>query len=367
MRVALRYTTEAHTHFTNIVVRCRRLEYAMAATGSVRVLVTRQIQEEALEYVRKQVPNVELQVHPDEHQSPARSELEAWLERGVDGLVCVIGDVIDEALLTHDTQGRLRVVSTMSVGYNHIDVESCRQRGIAVGHTPDVLTETTADLAVGLAIATARRFREALQAVEQPGGWKSSWSPTWMCGTDVHGATVGIIGLGRIGVAVARRLHHGFGCRILYHGTREKPVVAAEIGQARFCADLGELLAESDFVIPLCPLTQKTRNLINASSLRLMKKSAFLINVSRGEIVDQDAVCDALEAEALAGYGTDVTVPEPIPTDHRLLKTRGVTVLPHIGSATLQTRLAMARLCVENLVAGVKGDPLPHPVPLHAE
>jgi lactate dehydrogenase-like 2-hydroxyacid dehydrogenase len=336
----------------------------MASTG--RVLITRQIQAQAIELIQSELPDIELHVHPDEHASPTRAELESWLERGLDGLVCVIGDTVDEALLIHDTQRRLRVVSTMSVGYNHIDIEACRKRDIVVGHTPDVLTETTADLAVGLLIATARRFREALQAVERSGGWVSSWSPTWLCGTDVHHKSVGIIGLGRIGVAVARRLHHGFGCRVLYHGSQEKPDIAAELGPASFRSKLDDLLAESDFVIPLCPLTEKTRHLIHAANLRRMKKTAILINVSRGEVIDQDAVCDALERRQLAAFGTDVTVPEPLPTNHRLLSVPGVTVLPHIGSATAETRLAMARICVENLVAGIKGKALPHPVPTHS-
>ncbi|KAK4530063.1 hypothetical protein CCYA_CCYA03G0920 [Cyanidiococcus yangmingshanensis] len=334
--------------------------------GPVRILITRQIQAQAIDYIREELPEAELHIHPDEHASPSRREVETWLERGLDALVCVIGDTVDETLLAHDVQRRLRVISTMSVGYNHIDVGACRRRGIFVGHTPDVLTETTADLAVGLLIATARRFREALQAVDKPGGWTSSWSPTWLCGVDVHHKTVGIIGLGRIGVAVARRLHHGFGCRILYHGSREKPDVAAELGPASFRPVLDDLLAESDFVIPLCPLTEKTRNLIHAANLRRMKKTAILINVSRGEVIDQDAVCDALERGWLTAFGTDVTVPEPLPTNHRLLSVPGVTVLPHIGSATGETRLAMARICIENLVAGVKGKPLPHPVPLHS-
>ena len=331
------------------------------STGQ-RVLITRRLPDSVLDKIRKQLPGVTLAMHHAEQEAMAREEMERALRQGVDAVVCVIGDRIDAPLLQCDAERRLKVVATVSVGYNHIDVAACRARGIAVGHTPDVLTDTTADLAVGLLLATARRFREALQAVETPGAWASSWSLEWLCGADVHHKTVGIVGLGRIGAAVAHRLHHGFGCHILYHGRRDKPQEAAALGPAEFVASLPQLLQRSDFVLPFCPLTPETYHLFGADLFAHMKPSAMLINVSRGEIVNHDDLIQALERRQLAAYGADVTEPEPFPADHPLLRRSNVTILPHIGSASHATRAAMAAMTVDNVVAGLRGLPLPHAV-----
>ena len=252
---------------------------------------------------------------------------------------------------------QLRVVSTMSVGYDHIDVAACRAQGVAIGHTPGVLTETTAELAVALLLATARRLPEAWQAVKT-GAW-GAWHPVWMTGVDLFGSTVGVVGLGRIGAAVAQRLA-GFGCRLLYTGTVPKPAVADPLG-AHF-VDFATLLAESDFVTIHAPLHAATQHLFNAAAFAQMKRSAILINTSRGGVVDQEALYTALTTGQIAAAGLDVTTPEPLPPDHPLLTLPNCVVLPHIGSASVATRTRMAVMAADNLVAGVTGQPLPNPV-----
>lgn len=283
-----------------------------------------------------------------------RAELMAQAA-GVHGIFCLINDRIDAPLL-EAAGASLRVVSTMSVGYDHIDVAACRAHGVTVGNTPGVLTETTAELALALMLATARRLPEALAAV-QDGSW-GPWQPEWLVGLDVSGSTVGIVGMGRIGMAVARLLS-GFGCRILYASPRRNP--EAEASGAQY-ATLETLLTESDFVTLHAPLNEQTRHLINRNTLRCMKPDAILINTSRGGLVDQDALHEALQDGTIAAAGLDVTTPEPLPTNHPLLSLPNCVVLPHIGSASRATRRRMALLAVDNLIAGVSGQPLPHPV-----
>jgi len=275
---------------------------------------------------------------------------------GVTGIYCLIPDRID-AEVVEKAGPALRVVSTMSVGVDHIDVAACRARRVAVGHTPDVLTETTADLTLALMLATARRLPEAIAAVKE-GSW-GTWRPFWMTGIDLYGSTVGIVGLGRIGVAVARRLL-GFGCNILYTGRHpnERNALAAQASFRSF----DSLLAESDIVTVHCPLTAETHHLIDASALHKMKRTALLINTSRGPVVDQDALYAALVDGTIGGAGLDVTTPEPLPPVHPLLTLPNCVVLPHIGSATVATRRRMATIAADNLVAGLLGRPLPFAV-----
>jgi lactate dehydrogenase-like 2-hydroxyacid dehydrogenase len=277
--------------------------------------------------------------------------------QGIDGLYCLLTERIDDELL--DAAGpSLKVVSTLSVGYDHIDVKACRKRNIAVGNTPGVLTETSADLAVGLLLTVARRIPESMAAVRQ-GEW-TTWKPEWMAGYDLYSSTVGIVGLGRIGAAVARRLRGGFNCRILYNSPKPKPAIADPL-DAEF-ADFPDLLVESDFISIHAPLNAETRNLFSTDAFRKMKRSAILINTSRGGTVDQEALYDALVSGEIAGAGLDVTTPEPLPTDHPLLQLPNCVVLPHIASASYATRAKMALLAAENIVAGTKGQPLPYPV-----
>jgi len=293
----------------------------------------------------------EMRLWDDDDPIPPDTLLE-WVPE-VQGIYCLLTDPVNVALL--DAAGSsLKVVSQMAVGYDNIDIAACTARGIPVGHTPGVLTDTTADLAVALMLATARRLVEAAEFLKA-GKW-ATWRPMELTGFDVSGSTVGIVGFGRIGKAVARRLR-GFNCRLLYHDPAPDPE-AASLG-ASF-VNFDTLLESSDFITLHVPLTDETRSLIGEAELARMKPDAVLINTSRGPVVDQEALLEALRAGQIAAAGLDVTVPEPLPADHPLLDLPNVIVLPHIGSASRATRLRMAQLAVDNLVAGLRGDPLPH-------
>jgi lactate dehydrogenase-like 2-hydroxyacid dehydrogenase len=251
----------------------------------------------------------------------------------------------------------LKVISQMAVGYDNIDISAAQKRGIAVGNTPGVLTETTADLTFALLLAAARRLNEGAQYILD-GKWQT-WHPTTLLGHDVTGATLGIIGLGRIGNAVAKRAA-GFDMQILVYGPRLSDEEATQIGAKRVTLD--ELLQQSDFVSLHCPLRPETRHLINRETLARMKPSAILINTTRGGVVDQTALYDALVNGVISGAALDVTDPEPMPADDPLLKLPNVTIVPHVGSATIGTRGKMAQIAIDNLIAGLNGQPLPHMV-----
>ena len=244
----------------------------------------------------------------------------------------------------------LEIISSISVGYDNYDLSFLNSRGIMLTNTPDVLNETTADLAFALILATARRIPE-LDAWTKDGNWTKTIDASHF-GCDVHGKTLGIIGLGKIGEAIARRGRFGFGMDILYSGKTRKPKLEQELG-ARFVTQ-ETLLGESDFVCPVVPLTSNTRNLISHSELAQMKPEGILINVSRGPVVDEEALIQALEAKAIRAAGLDVYVKEPLP-DSRLFKLKNVVTVPHIGSATNETRIAMAKRALENLLMGLEG------------
>lgn len=321
------------------------------ATAKPKVLITRRIPQAALAVVQE---SCDVRQWDSDEVMP-RTLLLEWVA-GVAGLYCSITEKIDAELL--DAAGpSLRVVSTISVGYDHIDVAACRARRVAIGNTPGVLTETTADLTLALMLATARRIPEAIAAVKN-GEW-GTWRPEWMTGRDVYGSTVGIVGLGRIGAAFARRLA-GFDCRLLYSGSAPKPTVAAPL-KAEFVT-FDELLADSDFVSVHCPLNDQTQSLFNAATFVKMKKSAILINTSRGGVVDQDALYTALVQGEIAAVGLDVTSPEPLSPNHPLLTLPNCVILPHIGSASIATRTQMAMMAAENVIAGAQGLPLTHAV-----
>lgn len=316
-----------------------------------KTLITRRIPNAGLELIQQET---DARIWDSDEPIPRQTLLE-WVQ-GIDGLYCLLTERIDDELL--EAAGpSLKVVSTLSVGYDHIDVNACRKRNIAIGNTPGVLTETSADLTVGLLLTTARRIPESINAVRN-GEW-TTWKPEWMAGYDVYNSTVGIVGLGRIGAAVARRLR-GFNCRILYNSPKPKPEIAEPIG-AEF-TDFPDLLAESDFISIHTALNPVTHHLFNADAFRKMKRTAILINTSRGGTVDQDALYEALASGEIAGAGLDVTTPEPLPTDHPLLTLPNCVILPHIASATYATRAKMAVLAAKNIIAGVKGEALPHPV-----
>jgi glyoxylate reductase len=319
-----------------------------------RIFVTRRIPEQGLDILRQAC---ETNVWPGE-LPPARADLLAAV-RGVEGLLSLVTDRIDAEVM--DAAGpQLKVISNYAVGFDNIDVAEATRRGIPVGNTPDVLTDTTADLAFALLMAAARRLIEGDRYV-RAGAWKT-WGPLLLLGQDVAGATLGIIGFGRIGHAMSKRAH-GFDMRVLYHNPycRDDPY-AKEIGAE--CVELDRLLAESDFVSLHTPLTAETRHLINATTLAKMKRSAILINTSRGGVIDHDALYHALKDGVICYAALDVTEPEPLPADSRLLTLDNVIVTPHIGSASIATRAKMAQMAAENLLAGLRGERLPHCVNL---
>ncbi len=316
-----------------------------------KVFVTRMIPQKALDMILRS-PGLQVEVWEGEMPPPREVLLQKVV--GIQGLYCLTTDRIDGALL--DAAGpQLKVVSLMAVGYDNIDVEACTRQRVPVGNTPGILTEATADLTVALLLATARQLVRAAEAVKA-GRWRT-WVPMDYTGPDVHGSTVGIVGLGRIGLAVARRLS-GFRVRLIYHNRRPNPDAAAEVGATY--ADLSTLLAESDFVTLHCPLSPETRHLINAERLAVMKPTATLINASRGDVVDQEALVEALRRGQIAYAGLDVTSPEPLPAEHPLVTLPNATVLPHIGSASVTAREKMATMAAENLLAGLQGERIPH-------
>jgi glyoxylate reductase len=319
-----------------------------------RVFVARQIPEEGLDAVRAAC-DMDLWDH---ELPPPRDELLRRIA-GCDGVLTLLTDRVDDEFL--DAAGpQLRVVSNYAVGFDNIDVAACARRGIPVGNTPGVLTDTTADLAWALLMAAARRLPEGDRYVRD-GRWKT-WGPLLLLGPDVHGATIGIVGFGRIGQAVARRAQ-GFGMEILYHDIQPLPASVTEPLGATYVS-LDELLPRSDFVSLHVNLSDETRHLINAVTLARMKPTAVLVNTSRGPVVDQVALADALRDGVIWAAGLDVTDPEPIPMDDPLVGMDNCLIVPHIASASRATRGKMAAMAAANLVAGVRGESLPTQVPI---
>jgi glyoxylate reductase len=300
----------------------------------VKVFVTRRLPGGALDRLAAEH---DVEVWPERLPPPPERLRE--LAADAEGMLTMLTDRVDDALL--DAAPRLRAISNLAVGTDNIDLDAARARSIPVGNTPDVLTDATADLAFALLLASARRLPQAAAAI--PAGEWVTWEPAAWLGTEVTGATLGIVGPGRIGQAVARRAD-GFGMTVI-----DSKAVS-----------IATLLERSDFVSLHCPLTPETRHLIDASALARMRPTAHLVNTARGPIVDQDALADALHAGAIAGAALDVTDPEPLPADHPLLRAPNLLVVPHIGSATHATRERMASIAVDNLLAGLAGDPMPH-------
>ena len=272
--------------------------------------------------------------------------------KDVEGLLCLLTDRVDAELL--DNAPNLKVVSNYAVGFDNIDVAECTKRGIPVGNTPGVLTDTTADLTWALLMAAARRIVEGADYV-RAGRWKT-WGPMLLLGRDVYGATLGIIGLGRIGAAVAKRAK-GFDMRILYYDIRRQEDLEREWGLEY--VDLDTLLRESDFVTIHTVLSPETYHLIGEREFQLMKETAVLVNAARGPIVDPEALYKALKEGQIAYAALDVTEPEPINMDSPLLELDNIIIVPHIGSASYATRGKMAEMAARNLIAGLKGERLP--------
>ena len=314
------------------------------------LIITRQIPIQGLELLKS---------HGDvavwEHDSVVHRD---WLLehiRRADGVLCLLTDHIDQVIL--DAAPGLKVVSTMAVGFDNVDVKECTRRGIPVGHTPGVLTETTADFAFALLMAAARRIVEGAQYVQR-GEWKT-WSPTLLLGQDLYGATIGIVGFGRIGQAVARRAK-GFGMRILACRSTCQHVLQGERKGNVELTDLHTVLAESDFVSLHVPLTKETFHMISKSEITNMKNSAILVNTARGAVVDPQALYEGLVDGEIAYAALDVTEPEPIPMDHPLLALQNCLIVPHIASASTATRTKMAVMAAQNVLAGLTGQPLPY-------
>lgn len=308
-------------------------------------------------YVTRTLPPGILQPLRDRHQVevwegdgpvPRHRLLEAVGD--IHGLLSMLTDDIDRALIT--SAPHLEVVSQMAVGVDNVDVAECRRRGIAVGHTPGVLTETVADTAFALLGAIVRRLPEGERAVRR-GRW-GPWSPDFLNGGDLHGTVLGVVGMGRIGRAVARRAA-GFDMRVIY---ASRGAVTDEPGTRM---DLSELLGLADHVVLCVSLTPETHRLIGRDELASMKETGYLVNVSRGPVVDTGALVEALQRRWIAGVALDVTDPEPLPADHPLLQLDSCLVVPHIASSSVRTRAAMARLAVENMMAALEGAPLPAP------
>jgi glyoxylate reductase len=310
-----------------------------------KVFVTRIIPKKGLDIV---LEFCQAEVWPDE-LPPSREQLLGRV-RGVDGILSLLTDRIDGGVMDAAGPG-LKVISNHAVGFDNVDVAAATARGIPVGNTPGILTDATADMAFALLMAVSRRVVEGEKFVKD-GKWKT-WGPSLLLGADFVGATLGLVGFGRIGKAVAKRAQ-GFDLRIIYHDPSAEPAYGA------VPVDFETLLRESDFISLHVPLTDETYHLINAGTLAKMKRNAILVNTSRGGVVDPSALEQALRSRQIFAAALDVTEPEPIQMDDPLLRLENCLIVPHLGSASQKTRDMMSYLAAQNLVAGLKGERLPH-------
>jgi len=315
-----------------------------------KVFVTRIIPDEGLKLVKEAC---DARIWEGELPPPREVILEEVQE--VEGILSLLTARMDAEVM--DAAPKLKVISNYAVGYDNIDIPAATERGIIVGNTPGVLTDTTADLAWALLMATARRITEGDRYVRE-GRWQT-WGPTILLGQDVHHATLGIIGMGRIGATIAKRAS-GFEMKVLYYDVNRREDLEKELGVEY--RPLDDLLRESDFVTVHTWLSEETYHLIGKRELKLMRETAILINDARGPIVDNMALYEALRDGDILAAGLDVTEPEPLPVDHPLLTLDNVIVVPHIGSGSVYTRGLMARMAAENLLAGLKGEMPPNPV-----
>jgi|BEDMetMinimDraft_2_1075160.scaffolds.fasta_scaffold00768_1 glyoxylate reductase len=308
---------------------------------SWKVLATRRLPGKWFDLLSKET---QLEVW-DGEEPPTKSWI---LDRiaEVDGVIVTLSDKVDREVI--DAGRRLKVISTYSVGFDHIDVEYARRRGIRVTHTPDVLTDATADLIFGLILAVARRIVEGDRLIRE-GGWRKPWHPTFMLGTEVHGKILGILGMGRIGRALVKRAS-GFDMRVIYHSRKKHEEVQAEY------VDLESLFSSSDFLTVTVDLNPSTRHMVSERLLRTMKRDSFLINASRGQVIDEKALVRALEEGWIRGAALDVFEVEPTGPENPLTKFKNVVMTPHLGSATWETRERMTEIAVKNLLACLKGE-----------
>lgn len=314
-----------------------------------RVFVTRLIPEAGLDLVRE---SCDAEIWPE----PLPPPIEVVREKlaGCQGLLSLLTERIDGELM--DALPELKVVSNYAVGFNNIDIPAATERGICVGNTPGVLTEATADLAFTLLISAARRVVEGHRYTVE-GHWKT-WEPRGHIGQDLMGKTLGIVGMGRIGYALAKRCHLGWDMNVLYHDPRDNEAAERDLSAKR--VDFETLLAQSDFISVHADMNETTKGMFDRVAFKKMKSTAVFVNTARGPLVVEPDLTAALEAGEIFAAGLDVTDPEPPTMDNPLLKLENVTVLPHIASATVSSRNGMARIAAENLIAGVQGKPLPH-------
>src|SRR5262245_61138217 len=312
-----------------------------------RVFVSRRIPAVGLDLI---APHCDADVWADPLPPPPAVLKEKV--RDCEGLISLLTDRVDAELL--DAAPKLKVVSNFAVGFNNIDLDAATRRGIRVGNTPGVLTEATADIAVTLLLTAARRIGESAQDA-RAGRWKT-WDPLGWLGQDLVGRTLGIVGMGRIGYSVARKLHFGWGMKVLYTDQVARADVERELNASQVGFEV--LLRESGFVSVHTDLNPQTKGMFSRSQFAKMKPTAVFVNTARGPIVDQVALAEALRNNTIFAAGLDVTDPEPLPPDHELLHLQNCIVVPHIASATVQTRNEMARICAENLIAGLTGKPM---------
>ncbi|WP_164668257.1 2-hydroxyacid dehydrogenase [Virgibacillus doumboii] len=308
-------------------------------------------------YITRKIPDDILQPYQDSFNFRMWAGVDVPVPRDVllreaasaDGILCLLTEKVNREVFA--AANNLKIVANMAVGYDNIDVDAAREHNVVVTNTPDVLTETTADLTFALLMAAARRIVEAEKYISDD-RWKH-WSPYLLAGSDVHGKKIGIVGMGRIGEAVARRAK-GFGMTILYHNRSRKNQTEQELGV--FYTEFEELLNKADYVVSLVPMTDETKKMFDRKAFQKMKSTAIFINVSRGGVVDEGALHDALTENEIRGAGLDVFENEPIAADHPLLQMQNVVCLPHIGSASIETRTKMLKLCLDNLAAVFDGD-----------
>lgn len=325
---------------------------AKSKSSSLRVLITRPISDIGLSILNKE--NYDLISNSTER--PLRPNDLRSKVKNVNAILCFLNDSIDKEIM--DNAGpNLKIISTFSTGYEHIDIREAKKRNIKVGYTGSILTETTADLAFGLMLCIGRRLVESDKFVRS-GKWKYGWSPDLMVGTDIHGKTLGIIGMGKIGTAIATRAQ-GFGMKILY--TNRSPITKSKTKNLSLdfdnikYRDLEDLARNSDYIVICCSLNKESYHLINKNFISQMKKSAFLINIARGKIINQKDLITALRKKVIAGAALDVYEDEPIEKRNELLRMENVVLLPHIGSASQDTRNKMSELAALNIVHVLQG------------
>lgn len=321
----------------------------VSSMSKLKIYITRQLPERGLNRIKQYF---DTEVWPD--YAPPPKETIIKKAKNMDALVTLLSDKIDPEVF--NAAPKLKIISQLAVGFDNVDLQEATKRGIYVTNTPEVLTDTTADFSWALLMAVARRVVEADRYV-RAGHWKVAWHPDMMTGRDVHDATIGIVGAGRIGYAMAKRAS-GFDMKILFYDVVPRPEIEKDFGAKK--VELDTLLKEADFVSIHVPLMKETHHLMNEQRLRLMKNTAYLINNSRGPVVDEKALYKALKEGWIAGAGLDVFEQEPTPMDNPLIKLNNIVVAPHISSASLETRSQMSQMVADNLVSFFEGKKPPN-------